>query len=148
MATRSGPQGIDFTVFFRSLGDLENDPADGGDGLAAARAAAIGGAAEWPQEHLEAWREWAARYWGRVGAEARPDGERRREMAAANPKYILRNWMLAEAYEAAERGDSSVVHALHALLRSPYEEQPSADPRYAQPTPDWARGRPGLAFMS
>ena len=38
--------------------------------------------------------------------------------------------------------------ALHALLRSPYEEQPSADPRYAQPTPDWARGRPGLAFMS
>lgn len=148
MATRSGPQGIDFTVFFRSLGDLTNDLPDGGDGLAAARAAAIGGAAEWPQEHLEAWREWAARYWGRVGAEARPDGERRREMAAANPKYILRNWMLAEAYEAAERGDSSAVHALHALLRSPYEEQPSADPRYAQPTPDWARGRPGLAFMS
>ena len=35
--------------------------------------------------------------------------ERREAMAQANPKYILRNWMAMEAYEAAERGDTSVL---------------------------------------
>ena len=44
-------------------------------------------------------------------------------MSRANPKYILRNWMAAEAYEAAERGDFGPVREVHQLLCNPYEEQ-------------------------
>ena len=44
-------------------------------------------------------------------------------MELANPKYILRNWMAAEAYEAAERGDFGPVREVHKLLCNPYEEQ-------------------------
>ena len=70
-------------------------------------------------------------------------------MAAANPKYILRNWMAAEAYEAASRGDFDVLKELHELLQRPYDEQGSeADARWAQVTPQWARDRAGLAWMS
>jgi hypothetical protein len=44
-------------------------------------------------------------------------------MNLANPRYILRNWMAAEAYEAAERGDFGPVREVHKLLCNPYEEQ-------------------------
>ena len=70
-------------------------------------------------------------------------------MALANPKYILRNWMAAEAHEAASRGDFTVVNDLHKVLCNPYEDQGAeANERWAQTTPVWARERAGLAFMS
>lgn len=115
MSGRCGGDGIDFTIFFRSLGDLEPPGTEDGaaNSLAAVRAAAIGGMDGWPSEHVTAWKEWTGRYWARVAKEERASGAgleaRRREMARVNPKYILRNWMAVEAYEAAARGDSSVI---------------------------------------
>ena len=95
------------------------------------------------------WEAWARSYTQRVAAEARPADERRAEMDGANPKFILRNWMAAEAYEAAARGDSTVVDELLEVLRRPYDEQtPERSESYAQPTPRWARGKFGLETMS
>ena len=54
--------------------------------------------------------------------------------------------MAKEAYDAAERGDFSVVRELHALLSRPYEDQGAAQERWARPTPQW--GKAGLTFMS
>ncbi|KAK7249772.1 hypothetical protein SO694_00004643 [Aureococcus anophagefferens] len=49
-------------------------------------------------------------------------------MDAANPAFVPREWMLVEAYEAAERGDGAVVDRLAALFRRPYaEDQAQAD---------------------
>ena len=54
-------------------------------------------------------------------------------MTQANPKYILRNSMALEAYEAAAKGDYSVVRELHAVLLRPYEDQGvQVDKRWAQ----------------
>jgi len=78
---------------------------------------------QWPADHLAEWTAWAERYTARLAKEARPAAERRAEMELANPKYILRNWMAAEAYEAAERGDFGPVREVHKLLCNPYEEQ-------------------------
>ena len=39
-----------------------------------------------------------------------------------NPKYVPREWMLVEAYEAANKGDFTRVHDLHQLLQDPYAE--------------------------
>jgi len=89
------------------------------------------------------------RYCARVALEGRPPAERRAEMERANPKYILRNTMALEAYEAAARGDYSVAEEVRRLLCRPYDEQGSeADARWATPTPQWARTMPGLHTMS
>lgn len=48
----------------------------------------------------------------------RPDSE---VMRKVNPIYVPREWMLVRAYEAAYRGDYSLVRELHELFERPYE---------------------------
>jgi uncharacterized protein YdiU (UPF0061 family) len=150
MSSQCGTGGIDFTIFFRGL----TEGGEGGEGgkedpLAIVRGAALEDPAKWPSEHQDAWIDWTARFNTRIAAEARPHAERTAEMSAANPKYILRNWMAAEAHEAATRGDFTIVRELHEVLRRPYEDQGDAvNDRWYQRTPVWARDRAGLAFMS
>ena len=48
-------------------------------------------------------------------------------MAAANPRYILRNHMAQKAIELAERDDFSEVERLFQLLRQPYVPQPDLE---------------------
>ena len=94
----------------------------------------------WPAVHVREWEAWALRYWSLVRTEASGD-ERTQGMAAANPKYILRNWMAAEAYEAAEKGDYSVVRSLvqrTAPFLPPAPPAPPAPP--LQPCPAGAPG--------
>ena len=69
-------------------------------------------------------------------------------MRLASPKYIPREWMLARAYEAAERGDYAPLRELHALLISPYDEQPAEASTFYARAPDWAEQQGGVAFMS
>jgi serine/tyrosine/threonine adenylyltransferase len=81
---------------------------------------------------------WGTRYLRRLEAEPRPDAERRAAMDRANPKFVLRNHLAQEAIAKAEAGDFGELHALHGLLRRPYDEQPLNE-RYAALPPDWAR---------
>ena len=67
---------------------------------------------------------------------------------AANPKYVLREWMLVEAYEAAKRGDFSVAHELHGLVKAPYAEHDGLAAKYYRRAPDAALTKPGTAFMT
>eukprot|EP01043_Picozoa_sp_COSAG02_P055751 COSAG02_NODE_6519_length_3523_cov_4.465537_3_plen_176_part_00 len=69
-------------------------------------------------------------------------------MRLASPKYVPREWMLAEAYSAAAAGDYSVVHRLQDLFRAPYEEQSEFADKYYRRTPESAKGKGGVAFMS
>jgi len=165
MISRSGTGGVDFTLFFRALSTTppaaqaatDDDAATGNDAAANALLDAGGALSvsalqlpeDWPAEHRQEWSEWCHRYQERLAVEPRSAEERRSEMDRTNPKYILRNSMAAEAYEAAARGDFGILRELHEVLQRPYEEQgDEADARWAQPTPTWARGRPGLTYMS
>ena len=61
-----------------------------------------------------AWGRWLERYGARLQREARAGGDaaaRVNAMRAANPKFILRNWVAQQAIEKAEKGDYSEVHA-------------------------------------
>ena len=40
-------------------------------------------------------------------------------MKQASPKYVLREWMLAEAYKAGAQGDYALLRALHELCKTP-----------------------------
>jgi uncharacterized protein YdiU (UPF0061 family) len=117
--------------------------------LAPISSAALDGIEEWDEAHRAQWAEWLKRYRARLAVEGRPVEERQAEMQSVNPKYILRNWMAAEAYEAAARGDSSVAEQIYTVLQKPYEAQGElVDERWGGLTPVWARDRRGLATMS
>ena len=141
-------EGVDFTLFFRALTDAEAGTTDAGV-LGALRASALDDVDAWPADQREAWAAWSSRFAQRVRADGRPHNERVAEMRTASPKYILRNWMAAEAYDAAASGEYELVRELHRVLRSPYDDQgDDVDARWAQPTPMWARRKAGLAFLS
>lgn len=73
-------------------------------------------------------------------------GER---MRRANPKYVPREWMLVEAYSAAERGDYAPLHALLHVLTTPYDEHTAQTAsRFYQRAPAGSEQQGGLGFMS
>lgn len=88
-------------------------------------------------------------------------GERMRD---ANPKYILREWMLVDAYSKASSSDiqsplfpviqpsiadESMVHELFELIQNPYDEgTKEQDEKYFRRAPDAALTAGGTAFMS
>jgi uncharacterized protein YdiU (UPF0061 family) len=82
-----------------------------------------------------------------VRSDAEPTHVRRARMDAANPAYVLRNWMAQQAIAAASAGDTGELETLHELLRRPYDEQVGME-RYAARRPEWARDRAGCSMLS
>ncbi|MCG2575706.1 YdiU family protein [Dechloromonas sp. XY25] len=117
----------DFTLFFRTLSGLSGT-ANAND--AALRDMFVDRAA------CDAWLEnWRAR----LARTPWDDAERQAAMRAANPKYVLRNWLAEVAIRKARSGDYTEVQRLLACLRQPYDEQPEYA-AYAALPPDWANG--------
>jgi uncharacterized protein YdiU (UPF0061 family) len=52
------------------------------------------------------------------------------EMKKVSPKYIPREWMLIEAYSAAERWEVEPLKRLQKLFEHPYDEQPEYESQY------------------
>ena len=71
-------------------------------------------------------------------------------MNKVNPAYVLREWMLVEAYSAAkENDDFSVLEELFELTRTPYElGSDEMQEKYYRRAPDRALKAGGTAFMS
>lgn len=103
----------DYTHFFRALAD------------APAKADAYAG--------------WFARYRERVNSQPIAAAQRRAVMQAANPKYILRNYLAQRAIERAQQRDYSEIERLWRVLRRPFDEQPEME-AYAAPPPQSERG--------
>lgn len=60
--------------------------------------------------------------------------QRKKQMLSANPKYVLKNYILQEAIDAASQGDFSIVETLFDIVQSPFEEHPKHE-RWAGATP-------------
>ena len=132
---------IDMTLFFRALSAL--DPAAL---TPAAFSATFYDETKQRQAELEL-SEWLARYAARVRRNGLPPAERRVRMQAANPRYVLRNYLAQQAIDRAEEGDYTGIHELLDVLRHPYDEQPGRE-QFAQRRPDWARNRAGCSMLS
>lgn len=120
---------VDYTRFMRELSNLDHaDPQVVVDLFI-------------DREAAKAWLDlYLARCECEVDDDAAPISAEARctSMRAANPKYILRNYLAQQAIEKAEQGDFSEVEALAALLKTPYDEQPEME-HYANLPPEWGK---------
>ncbi|RUO65466.1 hypothetical protein SAMN06297229_1125 [Pseudidiomarina planktonica] len=80
---------------------------------------------------------WWQRYHSRWQADVLSAKQKQTQMLAANPRYILRNYLAQEAIVAAEQGDLSVLEDLYKTLQQPFTYQAERD-RFAKVPPAWA----------
>lgn len=132
---------MDMTMFFRTLADV--DPAAPDVTLFEASFYADDKA----RRHGPALMDWLNYYGARVLRDGVPDAQRRARMNAANPRFVMRNYLAQEAIDAAEQGDESGVVALLDVMRNPYAEQAGRE-HFARKRPDWARNRVGCSMLS
>ncbi len=130
---------MDMTLFFRTLA-LVDSPAP----EVALFADTFYGAAS--QTHMASLSAWLTRYAAHIRTGA-PDSARLARMNAANPIYVLRNYLAQQAIDKAEAGDISMVQQLLELLKNPYTPQAGME-AFAAKRPDWARNRAGCSMLS
>jgi uncharacterized protein YdiU (UPF0061 family) len=61
--------------------------------------------------------------------------ERHVKMLKINPKYVLKNYILQEAIDAADKGDYSILNNIFKIAQDPYAEHEAFE-RWAGATPD------------
>ncbi len=132
---------VDMTLLFRALADF--DPQ-------APSLRVLEGAfydAVKRESGESAFNDWLMRYAARLRDDPLPPDERRARMNAANPKYVLRNWLAQQAIDRAHAGDFAGIDALLDVMRRPYDEQPGKE-FFAGKRPDWAKDRAGCSMLS
>lgn len=134
----------DMTIFFRNLSDFKKENSKTGLKI-------VGDAFYDPTAISDVirqkWNLWFTEYASRLQKETRGEAERKEQMNAVNPKYVLRNYMAQLAIDAADKGDYSVIDELFQLLKQPYAEQPQKEKWFAK-RPDWARHKVGCSMLS
>ncbi|TLD46886.1 MAG: hypothetical protein FAZ92_00837 [Accumulibacter sp.] len=132
---------IDMTGFFRALALLDSERP---------QPQALDDAfyrADLRQRHAARLERWLQRYAARLRLDGQPPERRLAAMNAANPRFVLRNYLAQQAIDRAEQGDMQMIHQLLEVLRRPYDEQPGCE-AFSARRPDWARHRAGCSMLS
>ncbi|MFA6164871.1 MAG: YdiU family protein [Methylobacter sp.] len=137
----------DMTIFYRKLAMLVMDVELSNEALMAPLMEAYYVPEQLTDEYKTRLGNWLKSYIKRVQSSGISDAERIKTMNAANPKYVLRNYLAQLAIDKAEEGNFSLVNELLELLRHPYDEQPGKE-EFALKRPDWARQRAGCSMLS
>lgn len=90
---------------------------------------------------------WLHQYTARLAADSSSAQDGHAVMRAANPRFVLRNYLVQQVIDQAEQGDMSGISELLNVMRLPYDEQPGRE-GFATRRPDWARNRAGCSMLS
>ncbi|MBD2721017.1 protein adenylyltransferase SelO [Hymenobacter armeniacus] len=141
--------GVDMTIFFRQLSHVAPDLLATADDEDVRFQELLTAAAytPFPNAAYASLLAWLPRYLTRLRQEPAAPEAIRTGMLAANPKYVLRNYLAQNAIQAAEKGDLSYLNKLMQALKTPFAEQPEYE-EFAAKRPDWAWDMPGCATLS
>jgi serine/tyrosine/threonine adenylyltransferase len=138
----------DMTVFFRQLANVN---INSGEAATSNRLASVMDAfydaGNLTDEIRTEFTSWLDAYAARCREKGDVGEPRQLRMNAANPRFVLRNYLAQLAIDKAESGDMSMIDELLDVLRNPYDEQPGRE-SFAEKRPEWARNRPGCSMLS
>ena len=130
---------VDYTIFFRELSSIPGD---------------IGPLKKSfyrnTNETLDArWTEWLTKWKSLVTQTPNTLDDISAQMKRVNPKYTLREWLLAPAYQQAARGNYDLIHELQEVMTHPYDEQSKeVEAKYYRPRPSELNKLGGVSHMS
>lgn len=123
---------VDYAIFFRELSAIP-------DNIAALKKSFYSPVNEGLDRR---WSEWLAK-WKILLTHTRE------QMKRVNPKYTLREWLLAPAYQQAATGDYALLRELQAVMTQPYAEQSKeVEAKYYRRKPPEASELGGVSHMS
>jgi uncharacterized protein YdiU (UPF0061 family) len=123
---------VDYTIFFRELSSIPDDITPLKQSFYA----------EVNQEMEARWSDWLTKWKSQVT-------HTREQMKLVNPKYTLREWLLAPAYQQAKSGDYTLLRELQEVMTQPYAElSKEVEEKYyrLKPMEAWELG--GVSHMS
>ncbi|MDY6981187.1 MAG: protein adenylyltransferase SelO family protein [Pseudomonadota bacterium] len=104
---------VDYTIFFRELSSIPDD-------IGALKKSFYGPLND---ELEQQWSQWLSQWKSRLSDEPGTLEDISVQMKRVNPKYSLREWLLAPAYQQAARGDYELIRELQEVMTQPYAEQ-------------------------
>lgn len=123
---------VDYTIFFRELSSKPDD-------IGPLRKSFY---RETNADLDERWSEWL-RKWQSLMTHSRE------QMQCINPKYTLREWLLAPAYQQAAIGNYELIHELQDVMTQPYAEQSKeVEAKYYRRRPADVNALGGYSHMS
>ena len=129
---------VDYTIFFRELSHIPND-------LSALKKSFY---IQTSQQIDEQWQSWL-QSWRDLVLNNGNSTETSKIMKLTNPKYTLREWLIAPAYQQAEEGNYSLVKELQEVLSHPYDEQSQAiEDKYYRLKPNTFFNTGGISHYS
>eukprot|EP00522_Entomoneis_paludosa_P007389 CAMPEP_0172455102 /NCGR_PEP_ID=MMETSP1065-20121228/11894_1 /TAXON_ID=265537 /ORGANISM="Amphiprora paludosa, Strain CCMP125" /LENGTH=640 /DNA_ID=CAMNT_0013207557 /DNA_START=250 /DNA_END=2172 /DNA_ORIENTATION=- len=100
-------------------------------------------------ELREEWTIWIEQWRTALEASGNSSSDAFEGMMGSNPKYVLREWMLVDAYDSAAKGQEAELFNLFDLIKRPYDEGSEFENnKYFRRAPDEALTTGGTAFMS
>lgn len=101
------------------------------------------------EDFRKEWIQWIQQWRTSLSAVGEPSESVFERMRTSNPKYVLREWMLVQAYKAAAADEEAELFYLFDLIQRPYEEGTESETKqYYRRAPDSALTTGGVAFMS
>jgi uncharacterized protein YdiU (UPF0061 family) len=116
---------VDYTIFFRELSSIPDD-------IGPLKKSFYGNSRyDASSDEMDTrWSEWLTKWKTLLTYHSNADApmpqsveEVSKQMKLVNPKYILREWLLAPAYQQAAAGDYSLIRELQKIMTQPYAEQ-------------------------
>ena len=139
LATLMMQTSVDYTIFFRELSSIPDDI----DPLKKSFYSNLN------EEMDQRWAEWLTKWKTLINNISGSHDDISEQMKRVNPKYSLREWLLAPAYQQAVTGNYDLVKELQEVMTQPYAEQSKeVEEKYYRLKPSEFSELAGVSHMS